>query len=194
MHMFIGYIGYRKLVCQFTSYGDCSSYFASTKNVHHQLLPTRQLSTKKGFLPRLFSWFCFLSKVLAGKASCHDCLCDSPSCQRCWQEAFLPAKGLGRKCFLPRLSLWFSFLPKVLAGRKITQTVMARSLSCCTAVSSKSKKSRTVSAEAKYDTISEGSKNWWTSLYPVKFIEQIHNSLSQNMQFALTVGIYWNDS
>ena len=53
--------------------------------------------------------------------------------------------------FLQRLSVRFSFLPRVSAGSRITRIVSAGSNFSWTVVSSGSKRSRTVSAKAKYD-------------------------------------------
>ena len=53
--------------------------------------------------------------------------------------------------FLQRLSVRFCFLPRLSAGRLITRTVSAGSYLPSTTVWAGSKRSRTISVEAKYD-------------------------------------------
>ena len=64
---------------------------------------------------------------------------------------FLPRLLCLGNSFLQRLSVWFSFLPRDSAGSIITRTVSAGSHLLWTVVSAGRERSRTVSAEAKYD-------------------------------------------
>ena len=66
-------------------------------------------------------------------------------------SCFLPRLLYLVNGFLQRLSVRFCFLPRVSAESRITQTVSAGSHFSWTVVSAGSKRSRTVSADAKYD-------------------------------------------
>ena len=95
-------------------------------------------------------------------------------------SCFLPRLFCLVNSFLQRLSVWFSFLPRVLAGSRITRTVsvgvsagsrITRTVSAGShfswmVVSAGSKRSPTVSAEAKY----EGQSLWEAKISGLVYI------------------------